>query len=211
MGLRACGCGAGGCLSRILRDRQLHNARLRRRSAGGALAAFGPDHRDERRVDVRMVHGGHLRGPATHDGTRRRHVGPAMIDLYYVPLPVIFLVGLALIWGGSEIGWRLGQRRDGHSPNIGTLESATLGLLALIIGFTFAMALSRFEARRDAVVQEANAIVTTALRARFLPEPQRTESLKLLRDYVQVRIEAIRSGHSLAELRATILHSNAVQ
>src|SRR4051795_2617372 len=131
-----------------------------------------------------------------------------MIDLYYVPLPLIFLCGVALIWGVSEIGWRLGRRGDGHSTNIGTLESATVGLLALIIGFTFSMALSRFEARRDAVVQEANAIGTTALRARFLPEPYRAESLKLLRDYTQVRLDAFRRGYSFAELQSVIEHSN---
>jgi hypothetical protein len=51
--------------------------------------------------------------------------------------------------------------------NVSTLE-AVLGLLALMIGFTFAMALSRFEARRDAVLNEANAIGTTALRAYYV-------------------------------------------
>ncbi|MGB9369893.1 MAG: hypothetical protein WCE79_28190 [Xanthobacteraceae bacterium] len=134
-----------------------------------------------------------------------------MIDLYHVPLPVIFLGGLALIWGVSELGWRLGQDSSDHSTNIGTLESAIVGLLALIIGFTFAMALSRFEARRDAVVQEANAIGTTALRARLLPEPHRTESLKLLREYVKIRIDAFQSGHSLAELKTTVDRSNGIQ
>jgi hypothetical protein len=134
-----------------------------------------------------------------------------MIDLYQVPLPLIFLCGLALIWGASEIGWRLGQRSAAQSTNIGTLEGATIGLLALIIGFTFAMALSRFEARRDAVVQEANAIGTTALRARFLPEPHRTESLKLLREYVKVRIDALQRGHSFAELKTIVERSNGVQ
>lgn len=134
-----------------------------------------------------------------------------MIDLYHVPLPVIFFGGLALIWGVSELGWWYGKRGDGHSTNISTLESATAGLLALIIGFTFAMALSRFEARRDAVVQEANAIGTTALRARLLPEPHRAEVLKLLRDYVKVRIDAFNSGHSLAELKTAVDRSNAVQ
>lgn len=134
-----------------------------------------------------------------------------MIDLYHVPLPVIFVAGLALIWGVSELGWRLGQGGSGQSSNVTTLESATAGLLALIIGFTFAMALSRFEARRDAVVQEANAIGTTALRARMLPEPHRAESLKLLREYVKVRIDAFESGHSLTELRAALDRSNAIQ
>jgi len=134
-----------------------------------------------------------------------------MIDLYNLPLPVVFLGGLALIWGASELGWQFGARRNHQSTNIGTLESAIVGLLALIIGFTFAMALTRFEARRDAVVQEANAVGTTALRARLLPEPQRGETLKLLRDYVQVRLDAFQSGHSLAEVKAAVERSNTIQ
>jgi hypothetical protein len=105
-----------------------------------------------------------------------------MIDLYHYSLLSIFLVGLAAVLVAGEIGWQLGMRAEGRGgENIATLEAAVLGLLALIIGFTFAMALTRFEARRDAVVNEANAIGTTALRARLLPEPQRTETLKLLR------------------------------
>jgi hypothetical protein len=134
-----------------------------------------------------------------------------MIDFYDVPLLLIFCAGLALIWSISELGWRRGVRSTGESTNIGTLESATVGLLALLIAFTFAMALSRFEARRDAVVQEANAIGTTALRARFLPQPHRAEVLKLLRDYVKVRIEAFQGGHSFAELKSTVDRSNALQ
>jgi len=134
-----------------------------------------------------------------------------MIDLYHVPLWVIFLIGLALIWGVSELGWQLGARSAGQSTNIGTLEGAMIGLLALLIGFTFAMALSRFEARRDAVLQEANAIGTTALRARLLPEPHRAEVLKLLRDYVQVRLDAFQSGRSFAESEITVERSNAIQ
>ncbi|MGC1825875.1 MAG: hypothetical protein WA723_09585, partial [Pseudolabrys sp.] len=86
-----------------------------------------------------------------------------------------------------------------------------LGLLALMIAFTFSMALSRFEARRDAVLNEANAIGTTALRARLLPEPHRTETLKLLREYVQIRIDIVRSGTSLAERMAVVNRSNALQ
>src|SRR3954453_18724021 len=134
-----------------------------------------------------------------------------MIDLYHLPLPVVFLGSLALIWGVSEVGWRRGLRGDGRSTNIDTLEGAMIGLLALIIGFTFAMALTRFEARRDAVLQEANAIGTTALRARLLPEPHRAESLKLLREYVQVRLDAFQSGHSLADMKTAVERSNAVQ
>jgi hypothetical protein len=117
-----------------------------------------------------------------------------------------------VILGACEIGRRLGVRaaaRGGDS--VSTLESAMLGLLALLIGFTFAWALSRFEARRDGVLNEANAIGTTALRARLLPEPHRAETLKLLREYVKVRLDITQRPVSQKELAAAIDRSNTLQ
>jgi hypothetical protein len=135
-----------------------------------------------------------------------------MFDLYNYPLLMVYVVGLAVILAVSEIGWQLGVRVEGRGGgNISTLESAMLGLLALMVAFTFSMALSRFEARRDAVLNEANSIGTTALRARLLAEPHRTETLKLLREYVQIRLDIVRSGTSLAEQMAVIDRSNALQ
>ena len=79
--------------------------------------------------------------------------------MYNFPLLVVFVVELAVVLAVSEIGWRLGVRAEGRGGrNLTTLESAMLGLLALMIAFTFSMALSRFEARRDAVLNEANSI-----------------------------------------------------
>src|SRR3974377_680139 len=99
-----------------------------------------------------------------------------MIELYTYSLGTIFLVGLAIILAASEIGWQLGARSGGRAVgNVSTLESAMPVLLVLIIGFTLAMALPRFEARRADVLNEANAIGTTALSARLLPEPHRTD------------------------------------
>ena len=72
------------------------------------------------------------------------------------------------------------------------MPAAVLTLLGLLLGFTFAMAVSRHDARRQLVVQEANAISTTALRARLLPEPQAANAGRLLREYVALRIEAHR-------------------
>ena len=129
-------------------------------------------------------------------------------QLFFV---VIFLVGVAIVLLATEFGWQLGIRTKGHgaSGNISALEQSLLGLLALIIGFTFLMALTRFEARREAVLSEANAIGTTALRARLLPAPHRKESLKLLREYAQIRI--IPPGMSFAELTTIVDRSNHIQ
>ena len=82
-----------------------------------------------------------------------------MLDLYNYSLPMIFLLGLGAIFAAIEIGYWLGaQASIQGDDNVSTLEGAVIGLLALIVGFTFAMALARFEARRDAVLTEANAI-----------------------------------------------------
>jgi hypothetical protein len=135
-----------------------------------------------------------------------------MIDLHDYPLVPIFLVSLVAILAASEIGRRLGVRAGRRGgDNVSTLEGAVLGLLALMIGFTFAMGLSLFEIRREAVLNEANAIGTTALRARLLPAPHNAEALKSLREYVQIHLDISQRTASEAELEAAIAHSNAVQ
>jgi hypothetical protein len=135
-----------------------------------------------------------------------------MFNLSNYQLLPIFLVSIIVILAASEIGCWLGVRAGNRSEgNISTLEGAVLGLLALMIGFTFAMALARFESRREAILIEANSIGTTALRARLLPAPHNTESLGLLKDYVQVRLDITQHVPSPAELSAAITQSNAIQ
>jgi hypothetical protein len=74
------------------------------------------------------------------------------------------------------------------------MVGATLGLLAFILAFTFGLAAARFDARRQVLLDEANAIGTTYLRAGMLPE--RAEEIRgLLRDYVRARLDAIQSGN----------------
>jgi hypothetical protein len=69
----------------------------------------------------------------------------------------------------------------------------------------------RHEDRREAILIKANSIGTTALRARLLPAPHNTESLKLLKDYVQVRLDITRRVPSPTELSAAIDRSDAIQ
>lgn len=135
-----------------------------------------------------------------------------MIQFQDLPLPLIFIVSLVAILGASEIGQQFGSRvTDAGGQNVSTLEASILGLLALMISFTFAMALSRFDARRDGVLNEANAIGTTALRARLLPAPHNTESLKLLREYVQIRLDVTQRAQSESEMKVKIDRSNVIQ
>lgn len=135
-----------------------------------------------------------------------------MIRLDHYSLLPVFVVGLIVILAFIEIGRRLGMRAAGEGgDNVTTLTGAILGLLALMISFTFAIALSRFEARREAILAEANAIGTAALRARLLPAPYNAESRKLLQEYVQVRLDVTQHVPSPAQLDAAIERSNALQ
>ena len=124
----------------------------------------------------------------------------------------ILVVSIFVFAGAIEIGRWFGVRaRSQGRGSVSTLEGSILGLLALIIAFTFAVALSRFEARRGSVLNEANAIGTTALRARLLPAPHSQECLKLLREYVQVRLDVTQRIPSPLEFKAALARSNAIQ
>lgn len=135
-----------------------------------------------------------------------------MLDLQAYALSTIFVGGVAAFLAAIEIGHWLGMRVDDRGDDhVPTLEGAIVGLLALMVAFTFGMALTRFEGRRAAVLSEANAISTTALRARMLPEPHHKEVLGLLRDYVQIRIDLTSRPATHAEWAAKIDKSNAIQ
>jgi len=120
-----------------------------------------------------------------------------MLD--FIPLWCFFVIAIALAAFAIESGYRLGKWRHVHTLEekdapVGAMVGAILGLLAFMLAFTFSLAASRFEARRQVVLEEANAIGTTFLRARFLPKPQRDEVEKLLREYVDVRIQGVKEG-----------------
>ncbi|HZO51787.1 MAG TPA: hypothetical protein VFB63_03675 [Bryobacteraceae bacterium] len=79
------------------------------------------------------------------------------------------------------------------------------------MGFTIAIALPRFDQRRQLEIEEANSIGTTRLRAELLPEPQRTRSLELLREYIDVRIEFGKVGRVRADMNRNTQRTNALQ
>jgi hypothetical protein len=116
-----------------------------------------------------------------------------------LPLWAFLVAAVALLWSSMEGGYRFGRWRHTNSPDekeqpVGAMVASILGLLALVLGFTFSLAASRFDARRQTVLEEANAIGTTYLRARLLPEPQRSEIARLLEQYVDVRIRAVQEN-----------------
>jgi hypothetical protein len=128
-----------------------------------------------------------------------------------LPLWGFFLAANVLLLLTVESGYRIGMWRHARTPDerdlpVGGMVASILGLLALLLGFTFSMAASRFEARRQTVLEEANAIGTTYLRARLLPEQERVETEELLREYVDVRIRDIAEGR----LREVVARSEEI-
>ncbi|HEY2713809.1 MAG TPA: hypothetical protein VGI60_14940 [Chthoniobacterales bacterium] len=105
----------------------------------------------------------------------------------------IVVTGLVLL-GASELGVRTGFRLhvkhdEARKSQLGGVQGAVLGLLGLLLGFTFAMAVARYDARREMVLKEANAIGTTWLRAGLLPGDHPKQVKELLRRYLNVRLE----------------------
>lgn len=129
-----------------------------------------------------------------------------------VPLWALILGLVALLWLCMEIGYRFGKWRHAHHPDereqpVGAMVGSILGLVGLVLAFTFGLAANRFDARRLVVLEEANAIGTAYLRARLLPEPERTEVTRLLREYVDVRIRGVQEGKpDEAIVRSEVLH-----
>lgn len=137
----------------------------------------------------------------------------ALID--YLPLwsilPLTLAVAFLSVEAGYRVaGYRLRQAEKEKESSVGAMVGATLGLLAFMLAFTFGLAGSRFEDRRQVVLSEANAIGTTYLRAEMLPEPMRTESRNYLREYVEVRLDAIQQPGRLPQaiLKSEELHKS---
>jgi hypothetical protein len=113
--------------------------------------------------------------------------------LYTINEGVLSIASILLLLGAAEIGVLLARwPRSRHSGNpdrfLYTLATPLLGLLALMLGFSFGLSLSSHEARIMEVVDEANAIETAALRGRMLQEPYASEVKDLLKQYTILRI-----------------------
>jgi hypothetical protein len=114
-----------------------------------------------------------------------------MQNIYSHPF-LIFAVALVLQWFGAFLGHTLRKWAkpavEAEHGDLGTILGATLTLLALIIGFTFSMAVSRYDERKRLEAAEANAIRTGYLRADLLPAGVAPSVRKLLVAYVEQRI-----------------------
>ena len=114
-----------------------------------------------------------------------------MFELLDSPL-LVFVVSFMAMAGSAWIGTLLATRRSAFDAeaheDFGVVEAATLTLLGLIIGFTFSMALTRYDQRKNYEEEEANAIGTEYVRADLLPASDAAKIRTLLVKYLEQRI-----------------------
>lgn len=137
----------------------------------------------------------------------------------WLALAPLWVIGLAIfsgLTGAALIAGRLRRRQNrkqargesaAEASEVSVAISSVLGLLALLVAFTFSIALDRFDTRRANVLQEANAIGTTYLRAQLLEEPHRARISNLLADYTDTRV-ALATVQPGSEQRALMKRSD---
>jgi len=132
--------------------------------------------------------------------------------------PVVISAAIALFPGMLilvELGRRLGQRRlkrDPEGPRVGTgaIEAAVLGLLGLLLAFQFSGAAARFDARRQIIVSQANAIGTAWLRLDLLPAEDQPALRDLFRQYVDALLALVARLPDIAAFDAEVSRVNAL-
>jgi len=104
---------------------------------------------------------------------------------------LLFLLSVFALWLSTKIGSSIRKRRplkEEEREDFGIVQAATLTLLALIIGFSYSMAIERYDQRKNYEEAEANAIGTEYVRADLLPASDAAKVRSLLRDYLDHRI-----------------------
>ncbi|MCE5314605.1 MAG: hypothetical protein ABFD49_11680 [Armatimonadota bacterium] len=113
--------------------------------------------------------------------------------LFYGQRPLFVLIETSsILFVAACIGFAIGRidsRRVEDRSQVGIIQTSILGLLALMLGFTFGVAFARFDWRMRLAVDEANALGTTFMRAQTLPEPYQARISRMLRKYVDIRIQ----------------------
>jgi len=125
-------------------------------------------------------------------------------------------VFLLLMISAIETGFRLGRWAASSSGSraaaqISVVEASLVGLLGLLLGFTMSMAISRFEARKQLVLEEANAIGNAYLRSQLLPSTERNTIAGLLTDYLKNRTEFGAADDDPVKLQAMREHGQRLQ
>jgi hypothetical protein len=126
------------------------------------------------------------------------HIERIMKNIMNFPL-VVFVISFLVLWLSTRIGLFVRARRtnidEQEREDFDVIQAATLTLLGLIIGFSFSMAVSRYDQRKNYEEEEANAIGTEYLRADLLPAADAAKLKTLLTNYLDQRVLFYRSRY----------------
>jgi hypothetical protein len=141
----------------------------------------------------RTIHAEHRRIASSRSRLSDIERGGMNIQLIdRLPILGVFVLIVVVSLLFYEAGFRFGRwwqvRTPGEQEVTGVLVGSILALVAFLLAVTMSMASDRFDTRRGLVLDEANAIGTTYLRAGYLPEPARTQIREKLREYAPLRI-----------------------
>jgi cytochrome bd-type quinol oxidase subunit 2 len=139
------------------------------------------------------------------------------MSYYEIDYPWTFCVLLVVVLiGATHAGYWLRRHTTADTDDrvheqIVAAAAAVGLLLSLLIAFTLSMAVDRFNVRRELMVDEANSVGTTDLRARMLPAAFSEPIRAILLKYVDVRLEYGRSGYDDAKLQRALLRTKELQ
>ena len=126
----------------------------------------------------------------------------------------LWLIIAGLVFGFLAVGYaagRLLRTQETLREPVGIVQGAFFALVGLILAFGLTLALGRYDTRRAAVVDDADTIGTTYLRAQTLAEPMRSRSLRLLRQYTDASLELSKSVPTTARFDDAVAHEDTLQ
>lgn len=130
----------------------------------------------------------------------------------WIIITVVFFV-LILVY---RIGYRAGGKNntnqsEGHFTRVSNIQAGLMGLLGVMLAFSFSLSAQRFEQRRQLIIQESINIGTSYFRAGLLPDSLKNDIRHLLRLYLNERIKFYRSGNTLNEMEEVQTNSENLQ
>jgi hypothetical protein len=114
---------------------------------------------------------------------------------------LIFVLYVVAYYAGNRLK-RFRSKNTETAKEGASISTGIMGLLGLLLGFSFSMANSRYDARRDAIIEEANAIGTAFLRTAVYPDSMMILLRAKMKDYVEARIAYVEAGADIPKALA---------
>jgi hypothetical protein len=126
----------------------------------------------------------------------------------------LWLIIAGIVFGFVVVGYAAGRvlrTQETLREPVGIVQGAFFALVGLILAFGLTLAIGRYDTRRAAVVDDANTIGTTYLRAQTLAEPMRSRSLQLLRQYTDASLALSHAVPTTARFAEAVDREDALQ